>query len=101
MELQKAAVRDHRAVTLAAGRELWKARLLSMHQGHESAEGRKIGPLSLPETGGPNLSPAFVIALILQLERGRRRHRTPHHDPWRGWLPQAHDSWPWTYFRRS
>jgi hypothetical protein len=52
---------------------LWKARRLSMHQAHESVAGIKIGPLNPSETAGPNLSPAFVIASILQKERGQRR----------------------------
>src|SRR5215471_3265851 len=101
MERQKAAVRDHRAMTLAVGRELWKAHLRSMHPGHESAAGTKIGPLNPPETAGPNLSPAFVIAQILQRERGRRRRRTPHPGPLKGWPPRARVSWPRTHFRRS
>src|SRR5215475_2996498 len=101
MEQQKAAVRDHRAVPLASGRERWKARPLSMQQGHESAAGTKIGPLNPPETAGPCLSPAFVIAQFLQRERARRRLRTPHPCPWKGWLPQARVSGPRTYFRRS
>jgi len=51
---------------------LWKARRLSMHQAHESVADTKIGPLNPSETAGPNLSPAFVIASILQQERGQR-----------------------------
>src|SRR5262245_54948364 len=101
MERQKAAVRDHRAVTPAVGRELWKPRLHSVHQAHESAADTKIGPLNPPEIAFPNVSPVFVIAQILQRERGRTRRRTPHPGPWKGWLPRGRVSWPRTYFRRS
>src|SRR6516162_7139283 len=101
MERQKAAVLDHRAVKSAAGRELWQARLLLMHREHESAADTNIAPLNPPETAGPDLSPALVIARILQRERGRRRRRTQHPGHWKGWLPQARVSWPRTHCRRS
>src|SRR5262245_53008767 len=101
MERQKAGVRDQRSVKLAAGRELWKVRLFSMHQAHESAAGTNVGPLYPRETAAPNLSPAFVIAQILKRERGLRQRRTPHPYPWKCWLLQARVSLLRTHFRRS
>src|SRR6476646_6560374 len=100
MERQKAAVRDHRAMTFAECRELWKERRHSMHQAHELAAGTTIGRLYPPETAVPNLSRAFVIVQILQRERGQRRRRIPHRGPLKDWLPPTRVSLPRKYFRR-